>query len=164
MQNIKNEKIWWEKLSKPALTDSCRCVSQLTLYGDKHTRVHTHPPHASWLSTDFILKSYSLIRPMFAKSKVTAPCKRLLEIRASRSDTLLWDMIALESWKDSMWTAITPPHHIVTEAGICLLMPYASWFLVSWPTAYPPYHSNTVHSFRARMVLSQCQTPLLRDK
>lgn len=124
MQNIKNEKIWWEKLSKPALTDSCRCVSRLTLYGDKHTRVHTHPPHASWLSTDFILKSYSLIRPMFAKSKVTAPCKRLLEIRASRSDTLLWDMIALESWKDSNYVNCyyTPTPH---SNGSWDLSPYA---------------------------------------
>lgn len=123
MQNIKNEKMWWEKLSKPALIDKSRCVSGFTWCGDKHTHACALPLHAPLLSTDFMLKSYSLINPMFAKSKQHCAWDFL---KYKQADLMLYCEMWLH-WNHektlTTWTVIIPPHHIVKELGFVCLCP-----------------------------------------
>ena len=143
------------KLSEPAFTDNSTCVTQMTQYkGWTHIHTHTH----THTHTPLMLLYFPQIRHWKAIHQ-NIPC-----VLGKSNNTMLetcenirrkiWYFIVYQNSEKTLaiWASITPPHHVVMQARMYLLMPFGWWFSDSWSTTCPSYH----HSNPALTLSSHC--------
>ena len=127
------------KLNEPAFIDNSTCVSQMTQYkGWTHT--HTHPLMFLYFQQIRYLTAIHQNIPCVLGQSNNTMWETCENIRRK-----IWYFIVYQNSEKSLaiWASITPPHHVVTQARMYLLMPFGWWFSDSLSTTCPSCcHSN----------------------